>query len=372
MKIVIVPDKFKGNLSAEEVANLIEVEIQKHYADAEVIKIPMADGGEGTSAIVGKYFKAEEVQVFVHGPLMRKRRASYYYATKTKEAYIEMANASGLQLLSVWERNGMVTNTYGTGDLLKDAIKRGAKHIILCIGGSATNDAGTAMANALGYTFQNATGKSFIPNGGTLSEIAKIIPPEMNYFERVKVTVLTDVKNPLYGPEGAAFVYGPQKGLNAEQCKIVDDGLHDLAALVKKDFGFSIDDKPGAGAAGGLGGGALFFLKAQLQSGAPYISNLLEVEQQIVDADWVISGEGKLDLQSLQGKVITEVHRITQKHNKSLLLVVGKNELGNLSKDHFPSTTILSLTDIAGSEEEAIDQAAATVKQAVLQWIRLL
>lgn len=370
MKIVIAPDKFKGSLSAEEVADNIATEIHVYHPDAELIKLPMADGGEGTSAILGKYFVAEKVKIFVHGPLMRKRTAFYYYASQKKEAYIEMANASGLQLLSVSERNGMLANTYGTGDLIKDAIKRGAKHIILCIGGSATNDAGTAMANALGYTFQNGNGKSFIPSGATLSEIAKIISPEVDYFDRVKVTVLTDVNNPLCGPDGAAFVYGPQKGLNAEECKIVDEGLRHVAALIKEDFGFSIDNRPGAGAAGGLGGGASFFLKAQLQAGAPFISNLLEIEKEIATADWVISGEGKLDQQSLKGKVIAEVHRLSQKHEKPLLLVVGINELGNLADHRFSNTKVLSLTDIAGSEDEAISRANLILQQAVRQWIK--
>ncbi|GAA5036391.1 glycerate kinase [Marivirga lumbricoides] len=369
MKIIIAPDKYKGSLSAEEVANIIGGVIKQYVPDAGVIKFPMADGGEGTSAILGKHFGAEKLNVAVHGPLMRMRMASYYYASKKKEAYIEMAEASGLQLLSAAERNGLIANTYGTGELIKDAIKRGASHIILCIGGSATNDAGTAMANALEYIFQDVEGKAFIPNGETLSQIATIIPPEINYFNRVKVTVLTDVRNPLYGYEGAAYVYGPQKGLSDEECEIVDRGFRHLAKLIKSDFGFSIDEQSGAGAAGGLGGGATFFLNAQLKEGANYISKLLEIEKHVASADWVISGEGKLDSQSLEGKVVTEMYRLAQNFSKPLLLLVGKNDLGDLLKKQFLKTRIFSLTDVAGSEAEAMNQSELMLKQAVKQWV---
>ncbi|MBK6266988.1 glycerate kinase [Marivirga sp. S37H4] len=368
MKIVVTPDKFKGSLTAHEVAEIVEWTMSVYSPQSKIIKIPMADGGEGSSAILSKYYKAEMIKILVHGPLRRRILAKYYLSTERKEAYIEMANASGSKLLNYSRLNGLITTTYGTGELIRDAVKKGAKSIILCIGGSATNDGGTGMANALGYTFLKKNGESFIPTGGTLSEIDKIIPPKKDWLKKIKVTVLADVNNPLYGPTGAAFQYGPQKGLDNEDCIKVDQGLKHLAKIIKKDFHFSIDQFPGSGAAGGLGGGASFFLKATMKAGATYIGNLLQLEHHIKTADLVISGEGKLDEQSLNCKVVEEVYCLCQRHKKPLLLLVGENELHNQEK-YFYHTEIISLSAFAGSAEEALRKPKRVLKEALLHWL---
>ncbi len=369
MKVVVIPDKFKGGLSAQEVANNIESIMATYSSGSEVVKIPIADGGEGTSEILSKHFKAESIKILVHGPLRRKILATYYYSAKRKEAYIEMANASGSKLLNYSQLNGLITTSFGTGELIKHAIKLGAKSIILCIGGSATNDGGTGMASALGYTFLDEHDNSFIPNGGTLTEIKKIIPPETDYLENIQVTVLADVKNPLYGPKGAAFVYGPQKGLSSEDCEKVDKGLRNFASIIRKDFNYSVDHLLGSGAAGGLGGGAAFFLKAKLYLGAAYMSNLLGVKKHIKNADLIISGEGKLDQQSLNGKVVAEVYILCQQYKKPLLLIVGSNELQNDEEQYFYNTEIISLSEFAGSEKKAISQSIPVLKEALSSWI---
>ncbi len=263
MKIVLAPDKFKGSLSAKEVCTLSASALLNIFPQAKITQLPMADGGEGTSAVLGQYFEAEIKEVHVQDPLMRQIKAVYYYSKGRKEAYIEMANASGLQLLKQNELHGLLTNTFGTGEIIQDAIQHGAKQLILCIGGSATNEAGTGMASALGYKFLNNYGDAFIPNGKTLAEITEIIPPAIDFTQHLKTTILSDVNNPLMGKNGAAYVYGPQKGLSQADCERVELGLQNLTSLIQQKFKKDIAHFAGAGAAGGLGGGAGFFLNAE-------------------------------------------------------------------------------------------------------------
>jgi glycerate kinase len=191
MRILLAPDKFKGSLTAHEVCEISATTLLSIFPKAEIMQVPMADGGEGTSAVLAKHFEAKSIEIIVQNPLMREIKAIYYYSVERKEAYIEMANASGLLLLKEDERQGLLTNTYGTGEMIQDAINKGAKNLILCIGGSATNDAGTGMAFALGYRFLNKAGYSFIPNGKTLIEIVEIIPPSLDFKEQLKTTILS-------------------------------------------------------------------------------------------------------------------------------------------------------------------------------------
>ncbi len=367
MKIVLAPDKFKGSLSAQEVCTIAASTLSSIFPQAKITQLPMADGGEGTSAVLGQYFGAEIKEVHVQDPLMRQIKAVYYYSKERKEAYIEMANASGLQLLKQSELQGLLTNTLGTGEMIHDAFRQGAKQLILCIGGSATNEAGTGMASALGYKFLNKHGDAFIPNGKTLAEITEIIPPAIDFRQHLKTTILSDVNNPLLGKNGAAYIYGPQKGLSKADCECVDQGLHHLTSLIQQKFKKDIAHFAGAGAAGGLGGGASFFLNAEINPGAAYISQLLQLESTIPNADLVITGEGKLDEQSLQGKVVSEVYRICKKHEKKLLIVTGKNELGNEHKS-LKGVDIISLSENAINQEEAMNQASKILKESLLRY----
>lgn len=308
MKFVLAPDKYKGSLTGLEICEALENGLRKVYPDCEILKMPMADGGDGTIEVVRYYLNADTVNVTVNDPLFRPIDASYLYSGITKTAYIEMAEASGLKVLKDQEKNCMVTSTLGTGQLIADAVDRGAKEIILGIGGSATNDAGMGMASALGFCFLDRHGKNLSPVGANLVHVARIdtsgVLPEL---KNIVVKVACDVTNPFYGPNGAAYVYARQKGATDEEIVRLDEGLRNFAKILEKQFKVDVQNVAGAGAAGGLGAAASIFLKAQLTSGIELVKELAQFDTNIKDADWIITGEGKLDDQTLSGKAIQGV-----------------------------------------------------------------
>ncbi len=327
VKILIAPDKFKGSLTADQVCDAAYSVLAGR--GHEVRSRPLADGGDGTFQVLIKHFKARVVEARVHDPLMRKITARYGLSGDGTTAFIEMASASGLELLRKEERNPLLTTTLGTGELVADALDKGAKEIILGIGGSATNDAGVGMALALGYTFYNNE-RSFQPIGGALlKEISKIDrQTARSTIASTKITTLCDVKNPLTGDNGAARVFATQKGATAEAVVMLEENLKHLKKLLKEHFGFDADF-PGAGAAGGLGAGAKFFLNAQLVNGMQYISGITHLEDEISWADAVITGEGKLDTQSLSGKVVDYVATLCRRHHKKLIVLCGACDLND-------------------------------------------
>ncbi|RMD98029.1 MAG: glycerate kinase, partial [Bacteroidetes bacterium] len=270
--ILIAPDAFKHACSAMEAGLAIQRGVHRARPALACRLFPMADGGEGTAEILAFHLKAIPRKALVHDALMRPLEVTWYFVEAQKLALIDMAAASGIQLLSKAERNPMHTSTYGTGEVIKNAIEAGAERILLGIGGSATNDAGMGMAAALGWKFQDAEGKIIPPKGAHLELVRKIIPPKT--LPAVEVEVLCDVDNPLCGPDGAAFTYGAQKGASKEDVAILDQGLQHFAGILEEQFGHSLMDLPGAGAAGGLGAGAVAFLNGKLVSGAQKIMEL--------------------------------------------------------------------------------------------------
>jgi glycerate kinase len=301
MNILIACDSFKDALPADAVCRAIAAGLRRSHPDAVITEMPLSDGGEGLLEVLRAPLGLEWIETDVSDPLGRSIRGRYGLSADRQTCVVEMAEASGLQRLTLAERDPRRTSTLGTGQLLADARMRGARRAILAIGGSATNDAGIGAAAALGWGFLDENEKKLPPDGGHLKEIAKLVPAPAP-FESMEV--LCDVTNPLFGPMGAAWIYGPQKGGSDPVLAELDEGLKHIAQVVKSQLGLDVADMPGAGAAGGLGYGAVAFLGAQLRRGIEIVLDMTGFEAVARTADLIITGEGHLDGQSAQGKLI--------------------------------------------------------------------
>ncbi len=305
MKILLAPDKFKDALEAPAVCAAMARGIAGVLPDAEVVHLPLADGGEGTAAVLAHYAGGRLVTCTVQDPLGRPVQAHYALTADGQTAVVELAQASGYQRLRPAERDPRPTTTYGTGQLIADALGRGVSEVVLTLGGSATHDLGTGMAAALGFRFEDATGRTFVPTGATLGAIfridesAALIRPG-----QVRVRVACDVQNPLCGAQGAAHVFAPQKGATPDTVAQLEDGSRHVATLWATLGRGEAADLPGAGAAGGTGAGAYFFLGAKVMPGAEWMLDQAHVDRHLQGADLVLTGEGSLDSQSLGGKLI--------------------------------------------------------------------
>ncbi|MES2797672.1 MAG: glycerate kinase [Bacteroidota bacterium] len=367
MKILIAPDKFKGSLSAEEVCEAIKTGILAMLPDAEVIILPLADGGEGFSeAIIGSH-ESKKIELTVNDPLNRWKSANYFILDNTI-AIIEMANASGLKLLSSSERNPLKASTLGTGELIRNAIENGAKEIIIGIGGSATNDAGMGMAAALGYRFLDKNESVLNPSGENMIKVCQIVEPKSKPWTNIAIKVACDVTNPLYGINGAAHVFAKQKGANAQQIKQLDDGLRQFSRVVNAHFGKQFHFIEGAGAAGGLGYGLLTFLGAELKSGIDLILEANDFEKKLKDVDLVITGEGKMDIQTLSGKVVAGVSKKAKENNIPVYGICGISEL----TENQVSELGLSKLSTLKSPEISVDYAIKNAKELIVERIKQL
>ena len=324
MKILIATDKFKDSLTAKEVCEGLKIGILRTFPTVEIEILPLADGGEGTLETLQSVWGGQFISCKVHDPLSRKIEANYLWIEEKQTAIIEMARASGIELLKQIERNCLITSTYGTGELIKDALEKGAKEIILTVGGSATTDAGTGMASALGYEFVDENGKKIEPIGKNLINIFKIIPKNIHpKLFQTKFTVATDVSNPFYGKEGAAYVFSPQKGADNKAIECLDAGLQNISQLIRKDFEVDLQTVTGSGAGGGIGGGAIAFLNAEIKSAAQWILEINQVENKLKSANILITGEGKIDSQTWQGKLISQLVVQAQITQTPVILVCG-------------------------------------------------
>ncbi|TDE16278.1 glycerate kinase [Dyadobacter psychrotolerans] len=372
MRILVAPDKFRGSLEAEEVCKAVEEGILLAYPDADVMSVPLADGGEGTTQILTKLAKGSTVTAKVRDPLGRMIDASYGLSAGGTTAYIEMAAASGLKLLDFSEYNPLLTTTFGTGQLILDAIEKGSKKIILGIGGSATTDAGIGMAAALGYRFFDKNDNLLDPIGGNLAEVFKIIPSDfVKKNQKVKITVACDVTNPLFGINGAAHVYGPQKGADSEMVEKLDNGLRHFANFANQTFGKNISEHPGAGAAGGLGAGCLWFLNAELKEGVGIVMEQANIAAHIGNSDLVITGEGKVDAQTLSGKVVKGLADLCEKADVPLAVVCGTLLI---SPDEIRSAGITCAVSVLNRPmdlDTAQTDAFRLVKEATFNLVRL-
>jgi glycerate kinase len=323
MNILIAPDSFKGSNTAIRVANLIEEGVRKVYPDAEVVKIPIADGGEGTVDAVVAGGGGEYRTQMVNGPLGEPIEAKFGILPG-RRAVIEMAAASGLPLVPEGRRNPLLTTTYGTGQLIKAALEEGCREFLIGIGGSATTDAGMGMAQALGYSFKDSSGQELGYGGGELARLVSIdVSGADGRLKDSSFAVACDVTNPLYGKTGAAYVYGPQKGADPSMVEELDRNLRHFASVVQQQLGQDVSQEPGSGAAGGLGAGLLLFCGAELKSGIDAVLDIVRFESYLTDADLVITGEGAIDGQSVYGKVPVGVAKRTGGSNLPVLAIVG-------------------------------------------------
>lgn len=323
MKIIIASDSYKGSCSTIEVANSIEKGIRRVFEDSDVVKIPVADGGEGTvdALVLGTKGKYEEVEVI--GPLGGVVNATYGII-HNEIAVIEMAAASGLTLIKKEELNPLITTTYGTGQLIKSAMDKGIRKIYVGLGGSSTNDGGVGMAQALGISFKDKMGNEVSFGGGELSKIKEIDFTNVHpLLKETEVVAMSDVKNPLCGPTGASYVFGPQKGADSGMVKMLDENLGHLGELISNYMKTDIMNIPGTGAAGGLGAGMLAFCNASIEQGIEKILDITNIDFHLKDADLVITGEGRIDEQSKYGKVPVGVAKRAKKYNIPVIAIVG-------------------------------------------------
>ena len=352
MRILIAPDKFKGSLSAQQVAENIALGIRDVIPDAQIEIAPVADGGEGTAEVICKARGGEWVTCHAHGPLGNPIEARYVWLSENASAVIEMSEAAGLRALKDGVRDVLRANTFGVGEMLLDGAKRGAREIIVGVGGSVTNDGGFGMARALGFRF--FTGEREIENGGPaeLIGLARIEAPVAAGVSpattlksepasasggplQIRIAAACDVKNPLLGENGATRTFGPQKGATPDELEILERALTSLADTVTRELGCDFRNNPGAGAAGGLGFGLMSFCSGKLRAGFDIVADAVELEEKIRSADVVITGEGKLDRQTLEGKAPAGVALLARKFGKRVFAVVGRAAPDQQVRDTF-------------------------------------
>ncbi|HOL22311.1 MAG TPA: glycerate kinase [bacterium] len=372
MKIIIAPASYKGSITNIEAADIIKKVCHKVFPSAELIIFPLADGGEGTIDVVKELTGGRFFFEYVSGPLGRKIKANWL--KKGEVAYIEMAQAAGLTLLKERERNPLKTTTYGVGELIKKAVVRGCKKIFIGVGGSATNDGGIGALTSLGIRFFNGEGKFIYPGSGKdLIKIRKIdISGVMPELKRCEFTVLSDVKNPLYGKEGAAFVYAPQKGASSSDVRILDKGLRNYNRVVKKATGIDMNEVKGAGAAGGIAGGLAAFLNAGVVSGIRTVLQMGRFEERLKGSDLLITGEGRIDVQTIYGKSIGVVTGLCRRYGIPVVILAGSVEECVYRNKSLRDAIILSIVPGVVSLEDAIKNGKRFLYSTTEQVLKML
>ena len=367
MKIVVAMDSFKDCLTAVQVCRIVTDAVAAVLPEARVILKPMADGGEGTAKAIMTAAGGKWIPKTVTATLPDMTvEAGFVWFDDEKTALVEMAVASGLELLEPARRNPYKTTTFGTGELIAAAVESGARKILLAVGGSGTVDGGIGAAAALGYEFLDKNNQPVTPCGGRLLEITKIVPPPKKL--PASVEVLCDVDNPLCGPHGAAQTYGPQKGATPEMVEKLEAGLAHLADLVKKQLSRDIKNIPGAGAAGGLAAGAIAFLDAELVSGIETVIAHTGLAQAMENADWVITGEGKFDHQSLRGKVVSGIVRLAKQTGAEVAVIAGQVLLSPDDYRSFGIAEVVSCMNTNTTVDYAIENAETLLADAAKKW----
>jgi glycerate kinase len=379
MRILIAPDKFKGSLSAREVADHIAAGLRDRLRNAIIKTLPIADGGEGTAEVICEALSGEWVNCAAHDALGRTIEARYVWLRASATAVIEMSAAAGLWRIAPEERNLLTANTYGVGEMMKQAAERGATEILLGLGGSATNDGGLGMARALGLRFLGTEGELAYP--GDLVALSGIGSSDAvgnltalsgrdrdGDFPRVIAAV--DVRNPLLGPRGATRTFGPQKGGTPEQLEILESGLKRLADIASRDFGCDFRDTLGAGAAGGLGFGLMTFCGAPVKSGFETVAEFVGLRSAIEEADVVITGEGRLDEQTLEGKAPAGVARLARQLGKRVFAIVGISNEAPASPALFDAVVTLVRRDV--TSEQAVARAGDLLQERARELARMM
>ncbi|ENY8473769.1 glycerate kinase family protein [Clostridioides difficile] len=361
MKILISIDSLKGSLSSIEAGNAIKKGILKVKEDAQVKILPLADGGEGTVDALVQGMNGKKETIEVTGPIAKKVDATYGLLKNTSTAIIEIAQASGLTLVPTELRNPLYTTTYGVGEIIKEAINKGYRNFIVGIGGSATNDAGIGMLQALGFEFYDKNNKLVGLGGKVLNEIRHIkIENRLKELDECKFKIACDVNNPLFGKNGAAYIYGSQKGATSEIIEELDNGLRNFSKVVKNYLSKDVANVEGAGAAGGLGFAFLAFLNSKLESGIKIILEEIKLEEELKDADFVITGEGRLDNQTAMGKAPIGVAKLAKKYGVKVIGLAGATTEDAVKCNEEGIDAYFSIVNRAMTIEEAMDKATAS------------
>lgn len=360
MKFLIAPDKFKGSLTSAEVCEAISRGLDPPGTGIEIVSLPMADGGDGFASVLKRYCDTTTIYCETVDPLGRPIPASYEWEEYTKTATIELASSSGLTLLVSGERNPLKTSTYGTGMQIRHALEKGCNHVNLGIGGSATNDAGMGILAAMGFTFIDGEGRALKPLGESLSLIHRIVPPEE--LPSIRFTIAADVTNVLHGPSGAAYTFAMQKGASPGDVKLLDEGLKHFAQQILGQTGVDVATIPGAGAAGGIAAGLIPFFEAEIVSGIELVVKASDIENILSGVDLVITGEGKLDSQSSQGKVISAIAKLAAAKGIPCVAICGKLDL---DQREIKTLGLAAAWEISPelSEEDSMLNAAAHLSQ---------
>ncbi|MBU3112448.1 glycerate kinase family protein [Clostridium lacusfryxellense] len=364
MKFMLAPDSFKESMTAKEVADAMERGIKKIIPYAECVKVPMADGGEGTVQSLVDATEGEICKTIVRGPLGDETLAIFGILGDKKIAIIEMASASGLHLVPRKKRNPLLTSTYGTGEIIKAALDLGVNHIIIGIGGSSTNDGGAGMIQALGGKLLTKNNEEINQGGGYLNLLHKIDLSGLD--KRLKDTIIEvacDVNNPLTGPNGASYIFGPQKGATSQMVEILDENLKHYAKIIKEQLGLDIESIPGAGAAGGLGAGFLAFLSAKLKKGIDLVTKHTDLKEKMRDVDYVFTGEGSIDGQTLCGKTPMGVALIAKEYNIPVIAFAGRIGDGIEPLYEHGITSIIGILSEAGDIDKALEKGPENVER---------
>lgn len=375
MKILIAPDSFKGSMSAEAVCRITKKAAQEIFPAADIQLLPLADGGEGTCDALMEVLPGEVVSCTVHGPLGDFVTAQYgiLESSNVKIAIMDMASASGLTLVPAAQRDVFHSSTFGTGEMILDAIERGCQHIYLGLGGSATSDGGMGMAAALGVRFLDESGQPLEPVPASMTAIHSVDVSALDFrIAETHITVMSDVKNPLLGSSGAVYVYGPQKGIPDARLSGADTAMAHYIEEVERGTGKSVRNIPGAGAAGGLGAGLLAFTSCEIASGIETILDLLHFDELLTDTDVVITGEGRMDSQSAFGKVIAGVAAHCKSQGLPCLVLAGSLDDGAEEMYNLGVTGIMPLVDRITSLEEAIRHSEENCYRAALRMLWIL
>ncbi|WP_330390551.1 glycerate kinase family protein [Paramaledivibacter caminithermalis] len=373
MKIVLAPDSFKESMTAKEACEAMERGIKKVNSNIECIKVPMADGGEGTMQSLVDATKGKVYKVKVNGPLGDEVEAEYGILGNGEIAVLEMASASGIQLISKEKRNPLKTSTYGTGQLIKACLNHPIKKILIGIGGSSTNDGGAGMIQALGGRLLDKNGIELPFGGGQLGELEKIDLSNLDKrLKNLEIEVACDVNNPLVGKNGASFVFGPQKGATKEMVEILDKNLNHFADKIKEALGKDIKEVHGAGAAGGLGAGLMAFLNGKLKKGIDMVVEYTKLEENIKEADMVWTGEGSIDSQTIFGKTPLGVAKIAEKYDVPVIVLAGRvgDKIAELYDNGIDA--IFSIMQEASSLEEALVKGKENIEKLSENLIRFM
>lgn len=369
-KCIVISDSFKGTLSSREICEIARQSIPGFFPGCEITALPVADGGEGTVECFVEAIQAQPVEVTVSGPYGEAVQA--VYCRSGNRAVIEVASAAGLPMVGE-RRNPEKTTTFGVGQIIRHAVENGCREILLGLGGSCTNDGGCGCAAALGTRFFQENEEEFVPVGGSLERIARIdISETRRLLKQVTITAMCDVDNPLCGPQGAAHVFGPQKGADRAMAERLDSGLCHLADMIRRGLGFSVEHIPGAGAAGGLGAGCIAFLGGTLKPGIEAVLDMLDFDRQLAGTDLVITGEGRLDSQSICGKVISGIAGRTKPGNIPLIAIVGGIGPGAEEAYALGVTAVFGTDRQAASFEEISPLAGENYRRTLEDVLRLI